>query len=297
MRIRNFLPTLAEGMERWEKLPSLQDFSRTYFEPMGKAVDAIFESAQEAYATLKQLDFAEYRQSFLKLDPVKEEQRAQGHLEAVEAELGIRLQGEVILFAAFHAMDGYARFDRGSHRVYLGVDESHSQGEYLDILETHELTHVARESRPSVWTGWGLDPKMSHDEFVESQPVIEHLFGEGFSCTVSERLVASRQPWHYVYQSREDLKTIFAHARAVDEAVHRELALGNDGDWGRLYSSESYRPRMPVFTHYVWGWQWTKQLVRDLGGGSAARILNTCSRELFDHAMSFRLEDCDVPAT
>ena len=43
------------------------------------------------------------------------------------------------------------------------------------------------------------------------------------------------------------------NASAVDEAVHAEIRAGKDGDWSSLYRTTSYRPRLPVFTHYYLG--------------------------------------------
>src|SRR6201999_3644761 len=114
--------------------------------------------------------------------------------------MGFKLEGEAILMGAFTAMDGYARFDRGTHRVFLGVDESHGRGRYLDVLIAHELTHVGRESRPEVGAGFGLNPRRTQAEVTESQPVVEHLMGEGFSCAVSELVVPGEPAWVYAYQ-------------------------------------------------------------------------------------------------
>src|SRR5262249_47291116 len=147
-------------------------------------VQEVFGSGRQMHALLSELDWSVYRKSALKLDPEREEARGKKHLRDVEKTFGFDLRGAIVLFGAFTAMEGYARFDQGEHRVFLGIDDfseagpRHGSGTYLDILEVHELTHVARESRPSVWEGWGLSPKMTHDEFSENQPVIEHVFGE-----------------------------------------------------------------------------------------------------------------------
>lgn len=278
-------------MTRWDRPPRLHDFIESYYKSMAGVAEPAFGDGSGLHEMIADLDWPVYRQGVLALDPAREEARLRRNIEKVEALFGFELQGEAVLFGAFTAMDGYARFDRGTHRVFMGVDEGHGRGEYLDILETHELTHVARESRPSIWSGWGLDVGMSHDSFVEDQPVIEHLFGEGFSCAVSEILVPSEDRWHYAYQVREDLERILAHGDAVDRVVHAELRAGSGSDWGRLYSPSSYRPKLPVFTHYVWAWQWAKKLIREAGQGDPKRILEVCSRDWQEHALAFRLSE------
>ena len=289
VKIYNFLPILTECVRRWEKPPGASDFIQNYFEPMKHKIDDVFDDGATMHRVLSGLDWAQYRGELLSLDPAREEARVRKHLEDVEKLFGFELEGEIVLFGAFGTMDGYARFERGSHRVYLGVDESDTRTEYLDILEVHELTHVARESRSEVWLGWGLDPKMTHDEFVEAQPVVEHVFGEGFSCAISEMLVPSDQPWRYSYQDEASYKKIRLNAAAVDTTVHSEISAGKEGDWGALYNATNYKPRLPLFTHYLWGWEWARHLIRDRAGGDPSKLINLCSKDLVADALSFRL--------
>ncbi len=291
MRIRNHLPILIDCLARWERPPTLADFSERYYTPMATQFEDAFGDARDMHALVNDVDWKRYRAEALKLDPVREEERVRCHLADVERLFGFELQGEIVLFGAFESMDGYARFDRGTHRVFLGVDESHGRGRYMDILEVHELTHVARESRPQPWVGWGLDPKMDHDGFTSHQHAIEHLFGEGFSCAVSGLLVPGEDPWHYAYQETEaDLRKVLEHGAAIDRVIHAALREGPDADWGMFYSPDSYKPRLPIFCHYVWAWKWANHLIRDLGGGDAARLVDICSKEWLEDALSFQLK-------
>lgn len=222
------------------------------------------------------------------LDPGLEESRLRRSIESVEKLLGTTLTGEAVLFGSFTSMDGYARFEKGEHRVFLGVDENHGPGSYLDILITHELTHVARESVPEVWEGFGLNPKMTHDEFVENMPVIEHLMSEGFSCVVSELLNPKEDPWNYAYQTEHSLPQILLHGPAVDHAVHAQLAKGK-GEYHELYDVENYTPVLPRYAHYVWAWQWVKHLLKEIGKGDPKKLLGICSKELQNDALEFKL--------
>ena len=263
---------------------------KRYFEPITRVVGVVADDrGLDIYSSVQELSWARYRAAALRLDPKKEEARLNRNLQKVEDYFGLTLKGEVVLFGAFRLLDGYARFNEGKHRVYLGIDECHGRGAYLDILTTHELTHVARESRPEVWTGHGLDPKMNHDDFVNSQPVIEHLFSEGYSCAVSEILIPGENKWHYTYQSRASLARVLAQGAAVDRVIKRELKKPN-GNYITLYDPTQYGPDMPMFCHYVWAWQWVKTIVSGHADGKAEKLLSRCSKDFIQNAIDFKLK-------
>ena len=296
MKITNHLPVLLDCLRRWERRPSLQQFEAEYWSAI--QAELWFQGAAlRLWKGITELDWTRYRAETLELDPAREEARLRRNIERVEQLFGIPLGGTAILFGAFTFMDGYARFDRGVHKVYLGVDESHGRGAYLDVLETHELTHVVRETRPSVWEPWGLSVTMSHDElFEERLPTVEHLLNEGLACAVSELLNPDEDPWHYAYQEEDGLERILLHAPAVDAAIHEELRKGEQGDYGAFYSPHRYgETPLPVFTHYVWAWQWAKHLIRDLHQGDVRTLVVRCSKDLIEDALAWKLEGVDIP--
>jgi len=279
MKIHNHLPLLIECLTRWEACPSEKVFNQEYAEPLKASTKHFFDDYHEV---LTDLDWNAYRNHALKLDPVFEEEQFRKNLDLVENLFGFKLDGEAFLLGTFLYMDGFARFDRGEHQVFLGVDESHHDRSYLDILTTHELTHVARESRPEVWTGFGLDPKMKRADFLESQPVIEHLMGEGFSCAISEILIPAQSPWKYVYQTEESLKNVYERALEIDRRIHREIPKP-DGDYGSFYGIR------PTFAHYVWAWQWVKHLLKNVES-DPRKLVSICSKGLMDDALKFSLK-------
>lgn len=296
MIIKSYLPQFKECMTRWEKPPTLKDFDSSYFQEISASLGQVFDHDPEyLYSEIGDLNWSRYRKEALKLSPVRELERLDYNIKKVEELFGFKLEGEAVLFSAFETMDGYARFDRGTHQVVLGVDESHGRGAYLDVLEVHELTHVARESRPEVWEGFGLNPKMTHDEFTENQRVIEHLVGEGFSCVVSEILVPGEPPWSYAYQTEDSLEQVMLLGPALDRGIHDELRKFHEqSDYSRLYSNDHYRvhgARIPSFSHYVWAWQWVKQALQDFAGGDPKKFVNLCSKEMIEHALAFELKD------
>ena len=293
MEIHNYLPVFVKCLRRWEKAPSAKVFNAEYYDvirDMAAPMMADFSGylGADFHSVIADLDWPAYRAEAMTLNPEHELGRVRRYLQSVESLFGVKAQGEVVLLGAFTMMDGYARFDEGRHRVFLGMDESHAKGKYLDVLVAHELTHVIRESRATVWEGFGLNPKMTHDEFRENQPVIEHVFSEGFSCAISERLVPGEPAWSYAYQDQESLATVLEHGPALDKAIHAELR-NPDGDFGRLYRIGGSLPGEPSYVHYVWAWQWVKRLIAEVAGGDPAKLIGTCSKEFLEHALAFRL--------
>ena len=278
MKIHNHLPLLIDCLSRWKNIPTEKQFTHEYAAPLAETTSDFFEDYHDV---LTHLDWAEYRNHALKIDPAAEEIRLRKHIKDVESLFGFNLEGETFLIGSFHGMDGYARFDRGTHKVYLGVDENFHRP-YLDILMVHELTHVARESRPEVWEGFGLNPKMTQAEFTENQPVIEHLMGEGFSCAVSEILVPGEPAWEYCYLSESSLQLIHHHRTSLNKIITDELKKP-DGDYGRYYGIS------PSFAHYYWAWQWVKTLIRDQVGGDARKLVSRCSQDFYTHALTFKI--------
>lgn len=274
-------------MKNWDDVPSESEFLTQYYQPISREVDPVYTDFEYTlYQALTDLDWKRYRMNVLQMNSDQIEKRLSDNILKVENLFGFKLEGSSILFGAFSSMDGYARFNQGKHQVYLGLDEIFNQGYSADILMTHELTHVARESRESVWEGWGLNPKMSHDDFVESSPVIEHLIGEGLSCAASEILIPHQSEWEYVYQSKEGLNWINAHAKALDREVRKELK-NPQGHYFHLYQTNRYGKKFPDFSHYVWAWQWVKSLLKDKV--NPKKLVSECSKIYYQDAIQFCL--------
>jgi hypothetical protein len=295
MKVHNYLPLFVECIQRWKTPPSWSEFSEQYFSEMGSL--RLRFGGEDIYESLMELDWESYRQRVLKLDPVQVFDRFETQLRGVQNLFKLPMEGEVTIWGSFETMDGYARFDQARHHVFLGVDESFDKGSYLDILMAHELTHVVRESRPEVWDGFGLKLNMSNDEFTESQPVIEHLFSEGFSCAVSELLVPSNEPWHYAYQDQENIAYLIEKHQGLDQRIHAEIRKDapdaqnkRHGDYSSLYWASRYVPQMPSYAHYMWAWQWVKRLLKDLADGDPTKLVSVCSEEWVEHALGFKMD-------
>jgi hypothetical protein len=287
MKVINTLPILKSCLERWMDSPTEAQFMNEYAVPMRAHAGDFFMNWGVPFDT--QSEWKRYRDEALHLNPEDEEKRVHRWLQEIQRLFGFDLHGEILLCGTFEAMDGFARFERGTHKVYLGVDESHRLGSYLDVLETHELTHVARESRPEVWSGWGLNPKMERSVYLESMPDIEHLFSEGLSCAISEILVPGQDPWKYCYQNEETFRYVLEHSKAVDREIRKELS-SPQGDWSRWYNGSRYRPEMPDYAHYVWAWIWVRTLLRESAGNDPKKIVAQCSKDFLEHALNYELK-------
>lgn len=290
MQIHNHLPLFLENMHRWKTAPSARELAENYLVPTQPQLGIIFDpdEAESIALDLRTMDWKNYRERVLRMDSAEQLSRFKRHLDAIHEYFGFELRGEVNLFGAFEYMDGYARYEKGGHSVFLGIDEAFENGSYVDILTLHELTHVAREGQSSVWRGFGLDPEMTNEEFRKQQPVIEHLFGEGFSCAISEKLLPDQHAHLYSYQSEEGLKHAYREVERLNRVIHAEIR-AEDGHYGNLYSSSHYGGNVPSLAQYVWGWHWVKNLARDLYDGDYQRMIGTCSKEWVEHALQFNL--------
>jgi hypothetical protein len=293
MKIINHLPQLRVAMEKWVNPPDPERLMQDYLAPTSPHLDLIFgKDAHGVSADLNHPDFAsrwtEYRSRLLTLDPESEEIRTRRWISKTEELFGVPLRGELQLFGAFEYMDGYARYESGQHRVFMGVDESFDRDPYLDVLMTHEFGHVAREGQPEVWHGFGLSPLMTNPEFTDQQPVIEHLFGEGLSCWASEQLVPSLESHWYCYQTQESMERIFDRKDALNEVIHTFLS-DPAADYSSLYQTRIYGSGMPSYAHYYWAWRWAREVVREFGRGQVQKILKTSSKEWLEHALDFRV--------
>lgn len=290
------LSLFLECLSRWKSPPSRDAFEKEYIDglrKLGVEIEGLLEDfgayrGRSMYEHILGLEWKSYRSHCLEMDAAFEIERLDRSLESIESFFGKKLTGKVTLFGSFLMMDGYARFHRGGHNVFLGVDEDHGRGAYLDILTAHELCHVVRESSASVWKGWGLDPKMTHDDFVEKQPPLEHLMNEGYSCVVSEILNPGHPPHLFTYQSKDSFEKIMEVASGVDRVIHAGIKMPGFS-YREWYHTEKYVPEVARFAHYVWAWAWVKNLVHTEFGGDARKLAGECSKNWIDHALEFKL--------
>ncbi len=292
MKLINLLPTLTDCLTQWTDRPDKKSFDQNYLDPHLNYLQPLLDDflifrGVTFFDFLEEVEWKTFRKRVLtSLDPAEAEANVAKKMNDVEKLLGVKLRGEVVLFGAFTMMDGYARFNEGSHRVFLGLDEEFPSNTCRDILITHELTHVAPENRSKTWTDLGLSPTLNHDDMVKQLPTIEHLFGEGLSCLVSEILNPGHFAGSYVYQSKDSYKIAHKLSENINEVVHSVL---EHGHYRELYNLNHYAAGVPRFAHYLWAWQWVKSLYESNGKDIHA-ILAMNSGELVKSALGFKLK-------
>lgn len=289
MRIYNFLPLLLDCLEKWETPPAREVFHSEYLTPIQNELHLNFPHHRiDLHTTLLNLDWNSYRTQTLLLNPVDQEAKLRSLIQKTENLFGISLVGDILLFGGFRMIDGYAQFNQGSHLVFLGLDIHQESSYSLEIMMAHELGHVARESRSEVWESWGLNPKMTNPEFVQNQPVIEHLLGEGLSCLVSELLVPGARPRDYVFQTELGFVKILENKGLINSVIQEALGDPQYGYRG-LYNLDLYQNLIPPFGHYYWAWQWTRTIFADQFHSNPKEILNTSSKLMLSHGQKYKI--------
>lgn len=185
--------------------------------------------------------------------------RAHRTVAKVEELFGRTLDADMCLFAAFGRIDGYARFDRGRHVVYIGCDYPEPDDAYLDLIIAHETGHVVREGNPATWTALGGSIDMSHDEFTERCPFEEHMVGEGLSTALSEAIWPGRPLHEYLYFTPEQHAWCVENHAAIREGLRRFH--GTCEAHYSLYGLDAIAPGSPERTQYYFGWMAVRKLV------------------------------------
>lgn len=286
MRVLNLLGLFKECMQAWDTPPPSAEIHRRYTRTLrGHTGEDWDWLAGEAHGL--EIPWTTYRARILAMDPEGQERRVRQLAAQLQERLGVPITADVVLFSSFCSLDGFARYEKGAHRVYLGMDENLEDPEYLDILTVHELTHAARETQPKVWEGWGLPPKMEREHYLNSMPTLEHLFGEGYSCALSELLIPGLPAHRYVYLEEAEETLVRANRGAVNLAVNRELRLGDQGDFGKLYNPRTYSPPLPTMTHYWWAHHWVREVAKHFAAGDVTKLVGQCSKDFEEHALTW----------
>lgn len=198
----------------------------------------------------------------------------------VERFFGRTLDADLVLIAGFGRLDGYARFERGRHTVYIGADYPEDEDHYLDLIIAHEVGHVVREGDPRTWRALGLEIDMTHEEFQERCPFEEHMIGEGLSTALSEAIFPGHAPREYLYFTDEQYAWCAAHEAEI-EAGLRAFRGTSEAHYG-LYARDAIAPGSPERTQYYWGHAVARKLV--LGGAALTKLFETPAREILARA-------------
>jgi hypothetical protein len=230
--------------------------------------------------TLESFDTATAREAIAAAKRRGFPERARRTVEAVERFFGRTLDADLLLMAGFGRLDGYARFERGVHVVYIGADYPAETDHYLDLIVAHELGHVVREGDPRTWAALGLSIDMSHDEFQERCPFEEHMIGEGLSTALSEAIHPGHAPEEYLYFTAQQYRWCVEHEAEIRSGLARFR--GTAEEHYVLYSRGAVAPGSPERTQYYWGYRVVRKLVEK--GDDLRRLFETPAPELLARA-------------
>jgi hypothetical protein len=226
--------------------------------------------------TLESFDVAKARRAIAAAARRGYPARAGRTAAAVERFFGRGLDADLALIAGFGRLDGYARFERGRHTVYIGADYPAEEDHYLDLIIAHEVGHVVREGDPRTWAALGLGIDMTHEEFQERCPFEEHMLGEGLSTALSEAIFPGHGPEEYLYFTPEQYAWCAAHDAEIRAglAAFRGTAEAHYG----LYARDAIAPGSPERTQYYWGYALVRKLLA--AGRDLRALFETPAREI-----------------
>ena len=245
--------------------PLLHDWEH-WARPLGNTLDGLdLGQAKEAIATAKRRGYPD---------------RAEATLAAVERRFGRTLRGEMVLMAGFGRADGYARFEHGSHCVYIGLDYPEPEDHYLDLIIAHELGHVVREGDARTWAALDLPAVMAHEEFQERCPFEEHMIGEGLSTALSNAIYPGHGRGEVLFFTPEQLAWCAANEDAIWAAMRRFY--GTAEEHYSLYARDTVAPGSPERTQYYAGYTAVDSLVQ--GGHDLEALFETPARRILELA-------------
>jgi hypothetical protein len=182
-------------------------------------------------------------------------QEVQARVAEIEATLcpGRELPGELHLVPSLGAFDGFARYDRGHHRVLLGIDFPDADLNYLRALTAHELSHVYRDHQPRVWGHLGKPLEhITRAEYLDAVTAREHLVSEGVATLFSQLLYPEiPHATHHYYEPHEWDWCVNNHEQ-IEEALFGCLHPPGDENVWRFYGEGEAGPGSPSRTQYFW---------------------------------------------
>ena len=177
--------------------------------------------------------------------------RAAEIVRIVETAFGRELPGLLVLSPSFGDLDGFARYESGSHTVFLGIDFPEADVPYLQALTAHELSHVYRDHSPRVWAHLGKPlSEISRAEYLDEGTAAEHLVSEGLATLFSMTLFPEIPGATHHYYSAEEYEWCRTNRDRIESAI-RACLVRDQNVWS-FYGEGRAGPGSPSRTQYFW---------------------------------------------
>lgn len=257
IKITNLVPSFENflkeaGKESADEKSALEKY---YFGPNRKYFNPLLQDFKKIRH--QKIDFLKFyhpeicRRHLLTLKRWGYPKRAQKIIRQVEKFYGKKLNGELVLFFAFHYIDGYTRFNKGKNTVYIGLDFPEADQNYFDIIIAHELNHLVRDSSTRVLQSYGANRKMNHFEYIRKMTFAEHLISEGLAGYFSSIIFPHKKPWQYLYYSKQQYAWCLKNQDLIRKNVLKSVL--SNGDWKHYYKGGSLGKKSPERTQYFFG--------------------------------------------
>ncbi|PIR73164.1 MAG: hypothetical protein COU40_03875 [Candidatus Moranbacteria bacterium CG10_big_fil_rev_8_21_14_0_10_35_21] len=265
IKIHNLIPDFIRFIEALEKGEDFDyAFKKYYFSPNQKVLKPF-------YGDVKKIEkgFSDFEKEFnlkkakQRLEKIKERgcpEQAEKIIKKAEKFYQKKLTGEMVLFFSFSFVDGYTRFNKGKNTIYIGMDLPETEEDYYNILISHELNHLTRDSQEKILKSFGASKKLSHKAYLKKMTFAEHLVNEGLASYFSSRMFPNRKPWQYVYYSKRQYDWCQKNQLKIEKKIKQSLRANSD--WGGFYQENFIEKGSPEMTQYFFGINLIKKAVK-----------------------------------
>lgn len=233
-------------LETWQKTKSLKKALQSSASPHLQNAARDTNHQLEEHARAHWLPKAELAENYL--DALTE---TLNQIHATAPELK-QLPGEIHLIPSLGHTDGFARYDRGMHTVYLGIDHPDADLEYLKALTAHELSHVIRDHRPTTWAHLGKPlSHITRREYLDATTAEEHLVSEGLATLFSQHVFPEIDSRIHHFYDPTEWAWVTENAPHIDLVLLQELQTHDPDPWS-FYGEGRAAHGSPGREHYFW---------------------------------------------
>lgn len=180
--------------------------------------------------------------------------KIKAYVKKIEDIFKMELPGELRLSPSLMQFDGFARYDRGEHTVWFGIDHPDADEPYLEALLAHELSHVYRDHQPEVWKKLAKPLReVSRKEYLEAMTPQEHLVSEGLA-TLFSQVVFPQTPLHvHHFYFEHEMRWCLENR----DKIHSKIVecLKGDKEVWKFYEEGVVENQSPSRIHYFWAAQ------------------------------------------